>query len=120
MASPRESTGAKDGVGAGEAGDTEIGNDDTEGGEGGEAPADCPGEPPSSKRGILRQRAVIFVLMIANVETLSGSKSNTQTPAYKSQGRGDWEGMPIVTHEPKRRINRKAQVFFGSRAGAAA
>jgi hypothetical protein len=29
---------------------------------------------------------MVFILMIGNVEMLSGSKSNTQTPAYKVKG----------------------------------
>jgi hypothetical protein len=67
------------------AGNTRGGDDDAEGDDGGETLADRPGESPSSKRGILRRRPAVFVLMIANVETLSGSKPSTHTPAYKAE-----------------------------------
>ena len=55
MASPRESIGAEDGVRAGAADDDEVRDNDAEGDDGGETPADYPGEHPRSKRGILRR-----------------------------------------------------------------
>lgn len=53
MVCPQKSVGAEDRVEVGAVGDAEIGNDDTKGGEGGEALANCPGVPLSSRRGIL-------------------------------------------------------------------
>ena len=69
----RESAVAEDGVGVRPTGNAGVVNDDAEGEDGGEVPPDRPGEPSSSRRGILRRRAVVFVLMIANVEILSRS-----------------------------------------------
>ena len=67
IASPWESTGAKDEVGAGATSDIGGGDDDAEGDDGGEIPPDRPSESPCNKRGILRGQPVVFVLMIANV-----------------------------------------------------
>ena len=56
----------------GAVGDAGAGDDDTEGGNGGEAPVDSLGESPSNRRGILRWRLMVFVLMTINMEMLSG------------------------------------------------
>ena len=71
MASSCEGVVANDGVGAKATGDAEAEDDDVEGDGGGETPADCPGESPSNRRGILWQRSVVLVLMTIDVEMLS-------------------------------------------------
>jgi hypothetical protein len=83
-ASPCKSTRGEEEVGAGAMGDARGEDNDAEGDDGGMTLVDCLGESLSSKRGILQWRLAVFVLMIANVEMLSGSKPNTQTPAYNA------------------------------------
>ena len=68
-----EDATTEDGVTDRAAGDAGVGDDDAEGEDGGEALADCPGDSPSSRLGILRRQLAVFVLMTINVEMLSGS-----------------------------------------------
>ena len=73
MVSSCEDAVTKDGVTDRAASDTGVGDDDAEVEDRGEALADCLGESPSSRQGILRRRPAVFVLMTINVEMLSGS-----------------------------------------------
>jgi hypothetical protein len=68
-----EGVAAEDGVADGVVGDARATDDDAEREDGGEALADCPGELPSNRRGILRWRPMVFVFMTTNVGMLNGS-----------------------------------------------
>jgi hypothetical protein len=85
MVSSCEGATAEDGVADRATSDVEARDDDAEGEDGGEAPADCPGESPSNKRGILRRRSAVLVLMHANVERLSGSNTALRCLLIKSR-----------------------------------
>jgi hypothetical protein len=76
----------KDEVIDGAMGDIRVGDDDTEGEDGGEALVDYPGESPSNRRGILRWRPAVLV-MTTNVERLSGSNPTLRCLLIKPRPR---------------------------------
>jgi hypothetical protein len=77
LVSPPRGTRTDGGTARGEAGGTggRMGGGGDDGG--GEPPLGWPGELPSSSRGILLRRAAVFVLIMVNVEALSGVNPNT-------------------------------------------